>query len=263
MASLKYWTVLLLIFFLYSRRGKSLPLRKKILGRPRKLIKNPLRSLPVETALPPIKKTVPVLEGEIIRLQKEGGTDDSKSDSEVDIDGDDDDCNVSPIRPPNPVKLEIESSKEEPKPVSSIEIVPETPQVVDTLHESAETESKSECESSETDSKCNKTKSAADEPQPVFTFPVPADERIVDVTTITDEEKTIHWDFFEGRPSKTPERYMKIRNSIIQEWKRVKPRYLTKTSVRPSLKNCGDVNCISRIHAYLELTGVINFGCGI
>jgi len=199
--------------------------------------------------------------------------DDSKSDSEVDIDGDDDNCDVPPERNPTPVKLEKESCSEEPLRLAApVETVPETAQPLETLPESAEYESKSECESSETDSKCNQTKTAtttattgataaADEPQPVFTFPVPAEERTVDVISITDEEKTIHWDFFEGRPSKTPERYMKIRNSIIQEWKRVKPRYLTKTSVRPSLKNCGDVNCISRIHAYLELTGAINFGC--
>lgn len=40
-----------------------------------------------------------------------------------------------------------------------------------------------------------------------------------------------------------------------------KPKYLNKTSVRPGLKNCGDVNCIGRIHTYLELIGAINFGC--
>lgn len=41
-----------------------------------------------------------------------------------------------------------------------------------------------------------------------------------------------------------------------------KPKYLNKTSVRPGLKNCGDVNCIGRIHTYLELIGAINFNCG-
>ncbi|KAG8003421.1 Histone H2A deubiquitinase MYSM1 [Nibea albiflora] len=40
-----------------------------------------------------------------------------------------------------------------------------------------------------------------------------------------------------------------------------KPKYLNKTSVRPGLKNCGDVNCIGRIHTYLELIGAINFNC--
>ena len=41
-----------------------------------------------------------------------------------------------------------------------------------------------------------------------------------------------------------------------------KPSFVNKTSVRPGLKNCGDVNCIGRIHAYLEQKGAINFGCG-
>jgi protein MYSM1 len=41
-----------------------------------------------------------------------------------------------------------------------------------------------------------------------------------------------------------------------------KPKYLNKTSVRPGLKNCGDVNCIGRVHTYLELIGAINFNCG-
>jgi len=40
------------------------------------------------------------------------------------------------------------------------------------------------------------------------------------------------------------------------------PSYLNKTSVRPGLKNCGDVNCIGRIHTYLECVGAINYGCG-
>ncbi|KAL5015994.1 hypothetical protein ScPMuIL_005583 [Solemya velum] len=92
-------------------------------------------------------------------------------------------------------------------------------------------------------------------------FPVPKTERFLKRTVITDEERKTHLEFFDGRPSKTPERYLKIRNYIIDSWLSCKPSYLNKTSVRPGLKNCGDVNCIGRIHAYLECTGVINFGC--
>lgn len=40
-----------------------------------------------------------------------------------------------------------------------------------------------------------------------------------------------------------------------------KPNYVTKTSIRQGLKNCGDVNCIGRIHNFLEQIGAINFGC--
>ena len=42
---------------------------------------------------------------------------------------------------------------------------------------------------------------------------------------------------------------------------RVRPTYLNKTSVRAGLKNCGDVNCIGRVHAYLEQLGAINYDC--
>ncbi|XP_065513147.1 deubiquitinase MYSM1 isoform X3 [Caloenas nicobarica] len=89
----------------------------------------------------------------------------------------------------------------------------------------------------------------------------PEQEVEVDRSIILEEEKQAIPEFFEGRQAKTPERYLKIRNYILDQWERCKPKYLNKTSVRPGLKNCGDVNCIGRIHTYLELIGAINFGC--
>ncbi|XP_076009318.1 histone H2A deubiquitinase MYSM1 [Genypterus blacodes] len=89
----------------------------------------------------------------------------------------------------------------------------------------------------------------------------PEQEVQMDMKAITEEEKQAIPEFFEGRPSKTPERYLKIRNYILDQWLKSKPKYLNKTSVRPGLKNCGDVNCIGRIHTYLELIGAINFNC--
>ncbi|XP_041695105.1 histone H2A deubiquitinase MYSM1-like isoform X1 [Coregonus clupeaformis] len=89
----------------------------------------------------------------------------------------------------------------------------------------------------------------------------PEQEVELDLATITEEEKQAIPEFFEGRPSKTPERYLRIRNYMLDQWLKSKPRYLNKTSVRPGLKNCGDVNCIGRIHTYLELIGGINFNC--
>ncbi|XP_040834414.1 deubiquitinase MYSM1 isoform X1 [Ochotona curzoniae] len=89
----------------------------------------------------------------------------------------------------------------------------------------------------------------------------PEQEIEIDRNTIQEEEKQAIPEFFEGRPAKTPERYLKIRNYILDQWEICKPKYLNKTSVRPGLKNCGDVNCIGRIHTYLELIGAINFGC--
>ncbi|XP_065265543.1 deubiquitinase MYSM1 [Emys orbicularis] len=90
----------------------------------------------------------------------------------------------------------------------------------------------------------------------------PPDQEVeIDRNVILGEEKQAIPEFFEGRQAKTPERYLKIRNYILDQWERCKPKYLNKTSVRPGLKNCGDVNCIGRIHTYLELIGAINFGC--
>lgn len=70
-----------------------------------------------------------------------------------------------------------------------------------------------------------------------------------------------HREFFEGRPTKTPERFLKIRNYIIQAWQENRPVYVSKTMVRQGLRHCGDVNCISRIHSLLEQIGAINFAC--
>lgn len=214
------------------------------------------------------KKTIPVLEGEIIRIQRPSEEVDPMTDSEIDIDGsDDDDMKPVPRSPHKETLLSPPTKVNSPEVITSPSsdlILTETIDVPLPAF-SLEIECKSECESaSESDSKSSKEKGPSDSepPQPVFTFPTPTEERVIDLALITDQEKTVHWDFFEGRSSKTPERYVKIRNCIVHEWKRVKPRYLTKTSVRPTLKNCGDVNCISRVHAYLELTGVINFGCG-
>nr|XP_044626857.1 deubiquitinase MYSM1 isoform X9 [Equus asinus] len=89
----------------------------------------------------------------------------------------------------------------------------------------------------------------------------PEQEVEIDRDVIQEEEKQAIPEFFEGRQAKTPERYLKIRNYILDQWEICKPKYLNKTSVRPGLKNCGDVNCIGRIHTYLELIGAINFGC--
>ncbi|KAK1165103.1 histone H2A deubiquitinase MYSM1 isoform X1 [Acipenser oxyrinchus oxyrinchus] len=89
----------------------------------------------------------------------------------------------------------------------------------------------------------------------------PEEEVEMDRNAIIEEEKQAISEFFEGRSSKTPERYLKIRNYILDQWEKCKPKYLNKTSVRPGLKNCGDVNCIGRVHTYLELIGAINFGC--
>ncbi|ESO88281.1 hypothetical protein LOTGIDRAFT_126355 [Lottia gigantea] len=92
-------------------------------------------------------------------------------------------------------------------------------------------------------------------------FPIPTAPITLNFDEISEEEQTIHSEFFDGRIAKTPDRYLKIRNHIIETWYKCRPVYLNKTAVRRGLKNCGDVNCIGRIHSYLECIGVINFGC--
>lgn len=68
-------------------------------------------------------------------------------------------------------------------------------------------------------------------------------------------------EFFSIDSPKTPQRYMRIRNYIVQSWKKQRPRYLSKTASRKGLKDCGDVNAIGRVHDYLEQIGAINVGC--
>lgn len=47
---------------------------------------------------------------------------------------------------------------------------------------------------------------------------IPEQEIQMDMEAITEEEKQAIPEFFEGRPSKTPERYLKIRNYILDQW---------------------------------------------
>lgn len=91
---------------------------------------------------------------------------------------------------------------------------------------------------------------------------VPTEELRMNMQSVTDMEKYFHSEFFKGRPTKTPERYVKIRAFILNAWLELKPSYVSKTTVRNGLKHCGDVNCISRIHSLLEQIGAINFGHG-
>jgi protein MYSM1 len=90
---------------------------------------------------------------------------------------------------------------------------------------------------------------------------LPATEMILDPEEITQIEKFMLSEFFSGSPTKSPERYLKIRSHIISMWSQCKPLYLSKTASRQGLKKCGDVNSIGRVHLTLENLGVINFGC--
>ncbi|KAJ1981746.1 hypothetical protein H4R34_001959 [Dimargaris verticillata] len=88
--------------------------------------------------------------------------------------------------------------------------------------------------------------------------PTLAADFTIDPTDITERERRAVPEFFTGKTNKTPDRYMMIRNHILQAWQQCKPKYLTKIAVRPGLKHCGDVNAIGRVHSFLERVGAIN-----
>ncbi|KAI8083316.1 uncharacterized protein B0P05DRAFT_536897 [Gilbertella persicaria] len=83
----------------------------------------------------------------------------------------------------------------------------------------------------------------------------------LNLNEVTEHERKGNAEWFMGKPAKTPERYMRIRNHIIQCWKNSRPNYLTKTAGRRNMKDCGDVNAVGRIHAYLENNNIINVNC--
>lgn len=64
-------------------------------------------------------------------------------------------------------------------------------------------------------------------------------------------------EFFEGKPSKTPELYTQLRNFIVTLYWTNPKNYLTQTACRTAIR--GDVNAVMRVHAFLEHQGVINF----
>lgn len=57
--------------------------------------------------------------------------------------------------------------------------------------------------------------------------------------------------------TKTPSRYLRIRNHLIDEWISVKPHRLTKSRARVGIKE-GDVNALGRVFLFLQENGFIN-----
>ncbi|GAA5802754.1 hypothetical protein HPULCUR_008229 [Helicostylum pulchrum] len=98
------------------------------------------------------------------------------------------------------------------------------------------------------------------EPTKVHHLP-PHQNPLFDRHQVSDEEMVHNPEWFKQKYSKTPDRYLKIRNHMLDCWHQCKPKYLTKTSARKGLKDCGDVNAIGRVHQYLESIGAINVDC--
>lgn len=52
----------------------------------------------------------------------------------------------------------------------------------------------------------------------IFSYPIPKEEKHLEHNKITEEEKSLFPEFFEGRIAKTPGRFLKIRNYILDCW---------------------------------------------
>lgn len=152
--------------------------------------------------------------------------DGNESDEEVDIESED---NPTDLKPPSPQQIISEEPKE-PVSQEKEEVAPKRPEVPEHIR------------------------------QILDSAEIPQMEKRLIPNEVTPIEKFIFAEFFEGRVTKTPDRFLKIRTHIINSWTNARPAYVGKTAARSGLKNCGDVNCISRIHTFLEQTGVINFG---
>lgn len=63
-------------------------------------------------------------------------------------------------------------------------------------------------------------------------------------------------EFFQDKPSKTPNIYLKIRNFMVVIYWKAPKVYLTATACRRHIN--GDVSSIMRVHAFLEHWGIIN-----
>lgn len=161
------------------------------------------------------------------------------------------------------VEINIESDSEDPNPAITIKTEPaSTSEPKERAEEQQEKISiKQECESDPPiEFQSEFTGNSALDAE-LNSIDVPVEDNRLSPQVVTDLEKYFHYEFFEGRPTKTPERYMKIRAYILNAWNENRPAYVSKTTARSGLKHCGDVNCISRIHCLLEQIGAINFGC--
>lgn len=184
-----------------------------------------------------MKPLDPKYSGEIVRVMK-----DENDDIEVDILSNSEEETAGNMNGAN-YEIEIEEIKADEADDTSNSNTP------DSMNESSD---RKIVELSETDHETFTTLESVE---------IPQSELVMDASSISNLERFMHSEFFAKRPTKTIERYLKIRSHIIIMWNSCKPLYLTKTSARNGLKKCGDVNCISRIHTMLEQIGAINFGC--
>ncbi|CAO3685862.1 unnamed protein product [Rhizopus stolonifer] len=96
---------------------------------------------------------------------------------------------------------------------------------------------------------------------PDRTTDIPHEHPMFNRYYVSEEEMMDNPEWFRHKHTKTPDRYLRIRNHILDCWYKCRPRYLAKTMARKELRDCGDVNAIGRVHTYLEDMGAINVDC--
>lgn len=89
-------------------------------------------------------------------------------------------------------------------------------------------------------------------------IPAPTQERHLDSNIITADERYYHPNLFGKKDDK---KYLKMRNTILEIWKKNKPCYVSKSFAKQKMKKCGSAKEIGQVHSYLEHRGYINFGC--
>ncbi|KAG5674332.1 hypothetical protein PVAND_004307 [Polypedilum vanderplanki] len=185
--------------------------------------------------------------GEILRMEKV-----ESDDIEVDIlSNSEDDDNLDSVGTSQTIDLAIMPDEEDDDELS-----------VDDPDSSFTTETMPVEQEEETLQKLNELKEYDEQTyNRIESNELPNSELILEPTNITTIEKFMMSEFFTASSTKTPERYLKIRNHIISMWNQCRPNYLSKTAARSGLKKCGDVNSISRVHLLLENIGAINFNC--
>lgn len=227
-----------------AREKKQRPKKEK---RPKVVVPvSVLKKQPVMKPRPPVnyipQKTKPIVDpknsGEIVRVEK--------AESDIDVD--------------------ILSNSEEEMTMQAEEICMNVDSMsVDNPDGSWTVEASDSFEEIEDADSARKIQELKDNDSDTFdlfeSLDIPQSELDLFPSVISNIERFMFIEFFEHRPTKTPERYLKIRNHIIAMWEQCKPSYLSKTSARNGLKKCGDVNCISRVHSFLEQIGGINFNC--
>ena len=85
-------------------------------------------------------------------------------------------------------------------------------------------------------------------------------EHMLNSDFISERERMALPEFFQGSSTtRTPERFLKIRSTILRLWVQHRPQSITKLAARVALRGiAGDVGLISKVHGFLEETNLIN-----